>query len=52
MLATHQDILLKLEHTEKRIDGNDEDIRILFSYLQELINENEQPRKPIGFNAK
>lgn len=49
MLSTHKDVLLKLEKIERRLDGHDENIGILFSYLKELIRENEEPRKAIGF---
>lgn len=51
MISTHKDILLKLEKIEKRLDGHDENIGALFSYLKALIKENEAPRKLIGFNS-
>ena len=44
MLLTHKDILLKLEQLEKKVTGHDEDIRLIFQYLKELLNPPLQPR--------
>jgi hypothetical protein len=51
MLLTHKDILLKLELIEKKISGHDEDIKIIFEALKELLNPPQQARKPIGFKT-
>ena len=51
-LSTHKDILLKLEKIERRVDGHDENISALFSYLKALIKENDTPRKLIGFKSE
>jgi hypothetical protein len=56
MLLTHKDILLKLEQIEQKIQkqeqkGNkhDEEIKIVFQALKELIEQPSPPRKRIGF---
>jgi|SRR5579859_1131326 len=49
MLLTHKDILLKLEQLESKVTGHDEDIRIIFGYLKELLNPPQEPRPRIGF---
>jgi len=49
MLSTHKDILIKLEHLEKKITKHDEDIHLIFDALKELLNPKLPPRKPVGF---
>ncbi len=49
MLLTHKDILLKLEQIERKIAGHDEDIKLIFQYLKQLLNPPQEPRPRIGF---
>ena len=49
MLMTHKDILLKLEKIEKKISKHDEDFKIVFRYLKELLNPPTEPMRKIGF---
>ena len=56
LLMTHKDILLKLEQIEKKMlkqDGKmkkyENDIRMIFEVLKELLNPPQKPRKKIGF---
>ena len=49
VLSTHKDILLKLEQLEKKVNKNDDDIRLIFSALKQLLNPPNPPRKKIGF---
>jgi phage regulator Rha-like protein len=51
MLLTHKDILLKLEHLERQLVSNSDDIQVIFTALKELIHEPTPPREPIGFKA-
>jgi len=39
MLSTHKDILLKLEQLERKVVQQDDDIRLIFDYLKELLNQ-------------
>lgn len=48
LLSAHKDILLKLEQLEKRVTQHDEDIRLIFDSLKELLNTNNSGT-PIGF---
>ena len=56
MLLSHKDILLKLEQSEKKLLKQDkkmykysQDIELIFSYLKELLNPAQEPRKKIGY---
>ena len=49
ILLTHKEVLLKLEQLElKTIDHND-DIKLIFDYLKELLNPKTEPLRKIGF---
>jgi len=49
MLLTHKDILLKLEQLERKVNGHDEEIRLIFGYLKKLLSAPKEPRPRIGF---
>jgi len=49
LLMTNQEILLKLEQLERKVDGHDEDIQIIFAYLKQLLDPPQEPRPRIGF---
>ena len=49
MVLTHKDILLKLEQLEKQVANNSGDIQIIFTALNELLEQPNPPRKQIGF---
>lgn len=56
MLSTHKDILLKLEQLEKNMvkqEGSmkkyEDDIRMIFEVLKELLSPPQKPRQKIGF---
>jgi phage regulator Rha-like protein len=52
MLSTHADILLKLEQLERKVDGHDENIQVIFAYLKKLLSPPVEPRPRIGFRRK
>jgi len=52
MLSTHADILLKLEQLERKVDGYDEDIQLIFMHLKRLIDPPLEPRPRIGFRRQ
>jgi hypothetical protein len=52
MLLTHKDILAKLEKLERKSDNHDENFRIVFDYLKELLNPPTEPMRKIGFKQK
>lgn len=49
MVLTNKDILLKLEQVENKITKHDDEIQEIFSYLRQLINPPQEPRRKIGF---
>jgi hypothetical protein len=49
MLLTNQDILLKLEQLERKVDDHDQAIRVIFEYLKQLLNPPQEPRPRVGF---
>ena len=49
MFATNQEILLKLEQLERKVDGHDGDIQVVFDHLKLLIDPPHEPRARIGF---
>jgi hypothetical protein len=49
MLLTHKDILLKLEKLERKTSKHDENFKIVFDYLKELLNPPSEPMRKIGF---
>ncbi len=49
MLSTHKDVLLKLEQLERKVVQQDDDIKLIFDYLKELLNPKTEPVRKIGF---
>ena len=52
LLMTHKDILLQLEKIEKKMGKHDEQIALVFSYLNKLLNPPQPHRTRIGFRRK
>ncbi len=59
MLLMHKDVLLKLEHIEKRLLEQDqhlkshqEDILLIFQALKQLVDPPHKERMPIGFKIE
>lgn len=52
MALMHKDILLKLEILEKEITANKQDINIIFTYLKQILNPPEEPRRRIGYQIQ
>jgi len=49
MLSTNKDILLKMQQMEKKLTGHDEDIKLIFEALKQLLTPPQEPRQRIGF---
>lgn len=49
MLSTNKDILMQMQKVEKKLTEHDEDIRLIFEALKQLLNPHQEPRKRIGF---
>ncbi len=52
LLLTHKDLLLKIEQIEKKLSSHDESIQAIFSYLKQLLHQEQEPRKEVGFKVK
>lgn len=51
VLATHTELKLEVEKIKNTLENQDKNMELIFQYLDELIdeNENQEPRKQIGF---
>ena len=49
MLMTNKDILLKLEKLETKVSNHDENFKVVFKYLKELLSPPAEPMRKIGF---
>lgn len=49
LIFTQQDILLKLQQLERKVDSHDKHIQLIFQALKELLQKPSTPRKMIGF---
>jgi hypothetical protein len=50
VLFNYQDVLLKIEHLERQTLQNSDDVKVIFSYLKQLLTSPEQAqRRRIGF---
>ncbi len=52
MIMDHKDILLQLEKIERQVDRHDKDIKLIFTYMKQLLNPDLPPRTRIGFRRK
>ena len=49
LLSEHIDLKLEIEEIKKHLNNHDKNIELVFSYLDQLIDKQNQPRKRIGF---
>jgi predicted CoA-binding protein len=49
MLSANKDILMQMQKVEKKLTAHDEDIRLIFEALKQLLNPPQEPGKRIGF---
>ena len=52
LLISNQEILLKLEQLERKVSSHDDDIKVIFKYLKQMINQPDKPRPRVGFRRK
>jgi hypothetical protein len=52
MLTTHKDVLVKLDQLERKVISQDQDIKVIFRYLKELLNPEKEPIRKIGFRRR
>jgi len=53
MLVENLSLRLEVEEIKKKLENQDKNIELVFSYLDELLekHENPKPRKRIGFKT-
>jgi hypothetical protein len=52
MVLANKEILLKLQQLEKKIGRHDDDIKLIFDYLKELLHQKVKPIRKIGFKYR
>ncbi len=54
MLVNHTEMRLEIEEIKKKLANQDQNIELVFTYLDELMEkqDNPKPRKQIGFKTK
>ena len=52
MILSHKDILLKVEEIDKKYSMHDRKIEMIFNYLKQFVQDNEKPRRKIGFKQE
>jgi hypothetical protein len=51
LLLTHKELLIEMEEIRKKVSGQDEKIQLIFNYLKRFINDQEKPRKQVGYKT-
>ncbi len=51
LLSEHAELRLEIADIKKHLQNNDKNIELVFSYLDKLIDKENQPRKRIGFKS-
>jgi phage regulator Rha-like protein len=49
MILTHSELARKLKKLEERLDDHDEKILVIFEAIKKLIQDDEKPKKKIGY---
>ena len=54
VLTDNLSVKLEIEEIKRKLENQDKNIELVFSYLDELIEkqENQQPRKQMGYKRK
>jgi phage regulator Rha-like protein len=52
MLSTHKELAHKLEQLERKIEKHDEEIKVIFDAIRQLMTPPEPKRKKIGFRRE
>jgi len=50
ILSTHKELAHKLEQLERKIEKHDEEIRVIFEAIRQLMTPPEKPKRRIGFH--
>ncbi len=48
-IESNKELALKIEELEKMVSGHDENIRLIFETIRQLIEKKNKPRTPVGY---
>jgi hypothetical protein len=51
LLLSHTELRLEIEKIKKKVDNHNQNIELVFQYLDELVDKKEKSRVPIGFKT-
>lgn len=51
-LSLHKELAVKLRELERKVEGHDVAIHNIFEAIRRLMNENEKPKRKIGFHEE
>jgi hypothetical protein len=51
MILSNKDILIELDEIRTKVSNHDEKILMIFDYLRNLLVENEQPKRKLGYKT-
>lgn len=51
IILTHKDLVYKLSQLERKVEGHDEEIKVIFKAIRQLMAPPEEPRRRIGFHT-
>jgi len=49
-LSLHKELAVKLKELERKVEGHDIDIHNVFEAIRRLMQEDDKPKKKIGFH--
>ncbi len=49
MVLSNAEIRLEVEKIKKKVDNQDKNIEVIFRYFDELLEQQQRPRKEIGY---
>ncbi len=52
MISAHKELTRKLKQLEKKITGHDEDIKLVFEAIKQLMKPPEKKKRKIGFRRE
>jgi hypothetical protein len=52
LVLIHKDILLQLEEINKRVNDQEDRTDLIYNYLMQFIQQEQEPREAVGFKQK
>ena len=48
-IESNKELALKIAELERMVSGHDENIRMIFETIRQLIEKKNEPRTPVGY---